>query len=189
MSEKLSLKVLNEKIQKLENKCSGSSSEPQVVKIKMQPGYEDLLPVFSKPGDAGRDLKARSVCIWDGVGLTERLTGKGWRMTLTPGKQVLIKTGVFVELPSHLEAQVRPRSGNALKDQLMVTNSPGTIDSNYRGEIGVILFNAGRGEVEIRYGDRIAQMVIANVPETVLLQEHELSESNRGENGFGDSGK
>jgi dUTP pyrophosphatase len=187
MSEKLSLKILNDKINALN--CNPSSSEPRVVKIKMTEGYEELLPVHSKKGDAGRDLKARGVSIWDGTGLQDRLVGMGWRMTLTPGKQVLIKTGVHIELPNDLEAQIRPRSGNALKEQLMVTNSPGTIDCNYRGEIGVILFNAGKNDIEIKYGDRIAQMVIANIPNTVLLEQHQLSDTNRGSTGFGDSGK
>ena len=87
------------------------------------------------------------------------------------------------------EAQIRPRSGLALKHSLMLTNSPGTIDAGYRGEVGVIMYNAGEKDFEIKRGDRIAQMVIAKLPEVKLVEALELSESGRGTGGFGSTGK
>ena len=94
-----------------------------------------------------------------------------------------------MELPVGFEAQIRPRSGLALKHDLMLTNSPGTIDAGYRGEVGVIIYNAGKENFEIKRGDRIAQMVICKLPEVKLVQSEELSDSGRGAGGFGSTGK
>ena len=94
-----------------------------------------------------------------------------------------------MELPVNYEAQIRPRSGLALKHNITLTNSPGTIDAGYRGEVGVIMFNHGPAEFEVKRGDRIAQMVITELPEVELDLVESLSESDRGAGGFGSTGK
>ena len=109
-------------------------------------------------------------------------------VTLAPGDTKLVATGLSIELPSGFEAQIRPRSGLALKHSITLPNSPATIDPGYRGEIRVILQNLGREAFEIHPGDRIAQMVIARY-EAVEWVEGDLSESVRGEGGFGSSGR
>ena len=110
------------------------------------------------------------------------------RVTLEPGSPQLVATGLSIELPPGYEAQIRPRSGLALKHAITLPNSPATIDPGYRGEIRVILLNQGREPYEIQPGDRIAQMVIARY-EPVEWEEGELKESRRGEGGFGSSGR
>ena len=109
-------------------------------------------------------------------------------ITLQPLERTLIKTGLFIELPSGFEAQIRPRSGMALKKGLTVLNTPGTIDADYRGEIGVILINLSNEVTEIKNGDRIAQMVIAKVEQAILREVSVLNESDRGSGGFGSTG-
>ena len=109
-------------------------------------------------------------------------------ITLKPLERTLVKTGLFISLPKGYEAQVRPRSGLAFKNGITVLNTPGTIDADYRGEIGVILVNLSSQDFTIIDGDRIAQMVIAK-HETAIWEEVEnLDETNRGEGGFGSSG-
>ena len=109
-------------------------------------------------------------------------------ITLKPLERTLVKTGLFISLPKGYEAQVRPRSGLAFKNGITVLNTPGTIDADYRGEIGVILVNLSSQDFTINDGDRIAQMVIAK-QETAIWEEVEnLDETNRGEGGFGSSG-
>jgi dUTP pyrophosphatase len=110
------------------------------------------------------------------------------RVTLQPGTPHLVATGLSIELPPGYEAQIRPRSGLALKHAITLPNSPATIDPGYRGEIRVILLNQGREPYEIQSGDRIAQMVIARY-EPIEWEEGELNESRRGEGGFGSSGR
>jgi len=136
----------------------------------MMPGCSDLIPAKAHADDAAFDLKSRA------------------DMSVPVNKSTLIPTGVFIELPVNYEAQVRPRSGLALKHNITLTNSPGTIDAGYRGEVGVIMFNHGPEAFEIKRGDRIAQMVIAELPEVELLTVDELSDSLRGSGGFGSSG-
>ena len=109
-------------------------------------------------------------------------------ITLKPLERTLVKTGLFISLPEGYEAQIRPRSGLAFKNGITVLNTPGTIDADYRGEIGVILVNLSSQDFTINDGDRIAQMVIAK-HETAIWEEVEnLDETNRGEGGFGSSG-
>jgi dUTP pyrophosphatase len=109
--------------------------------------------------------------------------------TLAPGETKLVSTGLAIELPPGFEAQVRPRSGLALKHSITLPNSPATIDPGYRGEIRVILQNLGREAFEIRPGDRIAQMVIARYEAVEWVEEGALSDTTRGEGGFGSSGR
>jgi len=110
-------------------------------------------------------------------------------VTLAPGDTKLVPTGLSIELPPGFEAQIRPRSGLALKHSITLPNSPATIDPGYRGEIRVILQNLGRTTFEIHPGDRIAQMVIARYEAVEWIEGDNLSESVRGEGGFGSSGR
>jgi dUTP pyrophosphatase len=150
-------------------------SEPFVrVQIKRVEGNEDLcLPVQATAGSAGFDLQAA---------LSEAYT-------LYPGKRALIPTGIMLALPEGYEAQVRPRSGLALKHGITLLNTPGTIDADYRGEIGVILINLGDEPYTIRRGDRIAQLVIQKLPSVLWEETEELPPTSRGSGGFGSTGR
>ena len=128
------------------------------------------LPLQANPGDAGMDLYSIEA------------------VEIPAGEAKLIKTGLQIELPKGTEAQVRPRSGLALKHSVTVLNSPGTIDEGYRGEIGVILINHGKETFHVEPAMRIAQMVIAHVPTVQLTEVEVLSETVRGTSGFGASG-
>ena len=133
----------------------------------------NALPTYETSASAGLDIRAY---------LEEKIT-------LLPGERKLIKTGLFIEIPEGYEVQVRPRSGLALKNGITVLNSPGTIDADYRGEIGVILINHSTENFEINSGDRIAQLVFAKVEQAVWNVSESLSETERGEGGFGSTGK
>lgn len=141
------------------------------IKIVMHQDCEDLQPKKAHWDDAAYDLRSRV------------------EMVLPPKKSVVVPSGTYIELPVGYEAQIRPRSGLALKHNLMLTNSPGTIDAGYRGEIGVIMYNAGEVEFPVNRGDRIAQMVICKLPDVELELSNELSTTDRGEGGFGSTGK
>lgn len=130
------------------------------------------LPKYETAASAGMDLRAN---------LTESIV-------LKPLERILVKTGLFIELPIGYEAQVRPRSGLALKKGVTVLNSPGTIDADYRGEIGVILVNLSGEDFVIENGERIAQLVIAKYEQAELIEVNELSETQRGAGGFGSTG-
>ncbi len=133
------------------------------------------LPAYETTGSAGMDLRAA-------IGANEVLT-------LEPGARVLVPTGLKIALEPGFEAQVRPRSGLALKHGITTLNSPGTIDSDYRGELGVILINHGQQAFEIKRGERIAQMVIARHEQAVISVASTLDETERGEGGFGSTGR
>jgi dUTP pyrophosphatase len=107
---------------------------------------------------------------------------------LNPGDRALVKTGLLLEIPSGFECQVRPRSGLALKKGLTVLNTPGTIDADYRGEVGVILINLSQDEVTIEDGERIAQLVFTKFEQATWMESKELSETERGAGGFGSTG-
>ncbi len=141
------------------------------VKIVVKEGCEDLVPKKAHHDDAAFDLRS----------CTE--------MVLPKGETVVVPTGMFMELPYGYEAQVRPRSGLALKHSLLIPNSPGTIDAGYRGEVGVIMYNGGHADFAVKRGDRVAQMVICKLPEVELEIVGELTDSLRGEGGFGSTGK
>ena len=108
---------------------------------------------------------------------------------IAPGERMLVPTGIAIALPAGYEAQIRPRSGLALKHGLTLLNSPGTVDSDYRGEVGVLLVNLGEKAVAISRGDRIAQMVVQRLPDSRLAEAEALPESARGAGGFGHTGK
>ena len=143
------------------------------VRILRLPHSEGLtIPHYATEGSAGLDLLA--ACSSD--------------VTILPGERELIPTGFCIEIPTGFEAQVRARSGLALKRGLGIPNAPGTVDSDYRGEVCVILINWGNESQTIRRGERIAQMVIAPVVRADLIEGTALSETSRGAGGFGHSG-
>lgn len=109
-------------------------------------------------------------------------------INIAPGKRELIPTGLFIELPEGHEAQIRPRSGLALKHGITVLNSPGTIDADYRGEIKVLLINHGENEFVVQNGERIAQMIVARHETVAWTASEELTETERGAGGYGSSG-
>ena len=142
------------------------------MKINIVNKSNNPLPGYSTDHSAGMDLRAN---------LTEP-------KTLKPLERALIPTGLYIELPVGFEAQIRPRSGLALKKGLSVLNTPGTIDADYRGEIGVILINLSNEEVTIESGERICQMVIAKHEQGNLVEVELLNETDRGAGGFGSTG-
>ena len=143
------------------------------VGIKKLPHALDLpLPHYATPGSAGLDL----------------LAAVDAEMVIEPGKRAAVPTGIAIELPLGVEAQVRPRSGLALNQGITCLNAPGTIDSDYRGEIKAILINHGDQPFKISRGMKIAQMVIARHEQAALVEVDALSESERGTGGFGSTG-
>ena len=129
-----------------------------------------VLPSYAHPSDAGMDLRSVD------------------DLTLAPGQRALVHTGLVMLLPPLYEAQVRPRSGLALKNGVTVLNTPGTIDSGYRGEVGVILINLGQAAFDVRKGDKIAQMVIAPVTQPNIEETDVVDETDRVSGGFGSTG-
>ena len=144
-------------------------TEVKIMRLANGEGLE--LPSYATSGAAGLDLRAADAAI------------------LKPGARALIATGLAIALPMNHEAQVRPRSGLAVKHGVTVLNAPGTIDEDYRGEIKVPLINHGAEDFVIKRGDRIAQMVIAPVTHARLIEVASLDETPRGAGGFGSSGK
>ena len=143
-----------------------------MIKIKVVNRGHQQLPAYATPQSAGMDLRAN---------LSEPIT-------LHPMERRLIPTGLHIALPEGYEAQVRPRSGLALKHGLTVLNTPGTIDADYRGEIGVVLINLSQEDFVINDGERIAQMVIARHEQGDLVVVEELDQTGRGEGGYGHTG-
>ena len=142
------------------------------MQIKIINKTQHELPHYETIASAGMDLRAN---------IQEPIT-------LQPLERTLVKTGLFIELPIGFEAQVRPRSGLAFKKGITVLNSPGTVDADYRGEIGVILVNLSNEAFVIENGERIAQLIIAKHERAEWIQVQDLSETSRGEGGFGSTG-
>ena len=142
------------------------------VEVKVMNKGNQLLPSYATMLSAGADLRAN---------ISEPIV-------LQPMERKLIGTGLSIALPEGLEAQVRPRSGLALKHGITVLNTPGTIDADYRGEIGVILINMSNEAFTVNPGERIAQMVIAEHAQAIFMPTDSLDETERGEGGFGHSG-
>jgi dUTP pyrophosphatase len=138
------------------------------VLITASPGFE---PVYAKPGDAGADLRSTKA------------------LTVPAGARVMVPTGVSIALPQGYVGLVHPRSGLAAKHGITVLNTPGTIDAGYRGEILVILFNSSETDFEVSVGDRIAQLLIQTVELARFVAVDKLPETERGETGFGSSGR
>lgn len=142
------------------------------VRIKMINNSKNPLPGYATPGSSGMDLRAN---------LEEPIT-------LLPRQRELIPTGIFVQIPEGYEIQVRPRSGLAIKNGITCVNSPGTVDSDYRGELKVILINLSDEAHTIHHSDRIAQMVVSKVEKGILDIVESLDETERGQGGFGHTG-
>ena len=140
------------------------------IKVINASRYE--LPKHATSGSAGIDLRSNE----------EYIT------FIDPFGRALVHTGIHIELPQGYEAQIRPRSGLALKKGITVLNSPGTIDSDYRGEIGVILYNSSKEHAVVNPGERIAQMVIAKYERAELIDVNSINETDRGDGGFGHTG-
>jgi dUTP pyrophosphatase len=146
------------------------------IRIARLPHSEGIdLPSYGTAGAAGMDLRAA--------------VADGDELVIQPGARALVPTGLTIAVPAGYEAQVRPRSGLALKHGITCLNSPGTIDSDYRGEVGVILANLGAEPFTIRRGDRIAQMVVAAYAQVAWQESDSLDETQRGQGGFGSTGK
>ena len=146
-------------------------TEPVGVRLKRLPHGHGLdLPVYATSGAAGMDVLAAE------------------NLTLKPGHRHAVATGLAVAIPQGYEIQVRPRSGLALKHGITVPNTPGTIDSDYRGELKVIMINHGADDFAITRGDRIAQLVLAPVTQAAWEEVEELDDTDRGEGGFGSTG-
>lgn len=149
-----------------------SPNHAEIEVIRFPHGEGLPLPAYETPGAAGMDL----------------LAAVEEDIVIEPGKRFAVPTGLGIALPEGFEAQVRPRSGLALKQGITVANAPGTVDSDYRGEVKVILINLGQDPVTITRGMRIAQMVIAPVTRGVWKEVKALSETSRGAGGFGSTG-
>ena len=146
------------------------------LRILRLPHAEGLaLPAYETAGSAGMDLRAA--------------VPEDAPMTLEPGARALVPTGLKIALEQGWEAQIRPRSGLALRHGISAPNTPGTIDSDYRGEVGVILINLGQEPFVIHRGDRIAQMVIAAVAQATVVEVETLDDTARGNGGFGSTGR
>lgn len=143
------------------------------MKVKVVNKSRHDLPSYSTAASAGMDLRAN---------INESIV-------LKPLERIIVKTGIFIELPVGFEAQVRPRSGLAFKKGITVLNSPGTVDADYRGEVGVILVNLSSEDFIIEDGERIAQMVIAKHEQAEWTHVEILDESERGDGGFGSTGE
>jgi len=136
------------------------------------------LPVYATAGAAGADIRAN-------LALEDRAAG----FTLAPMQRAIVPTGLRIEIPLGYEVQIRPRSGLALKHGITLPNTPGTIDSDYRGPLGVLLVNLGADPYTIAHGDRIAQMIVAPVVQARFEVTSTLSETARGTGGFGSTGR
>ena len=150
-------------------------SDPVQIRVMREDGFDPSVPLpsYGTPGAAGADLRAN---LPDGD------------ITLAPGERALIKTGLRIEIPEGFEVQLRPRSGLALKHGITLPNAPGTIDSDYRGPLGVIVMNAGDAPFTIEHGARIAQMVVAPVLQARFTVTDALNDTARGAGGFGSTG-
>ena len=151
-----------------------------IIKLKRLDGADPkiALPAYETEGSAGADIRAN-------LPDDQRATG----LTLAPGQRALVPTGLSMEIPMGFEVQVRPRSGLALKHGVTCLNTPGTIDSDYRGPVGVILVNLGDAPFDVRHGDRIAQIVIAPVTQAGFAETDSLGDTARGAGGFGSTGQ
>lgn len=143
----------------------------EVLRISPPRGEPLPLPAYATDGSAGLDLRADA------------------KVALAPGERALVPTGISLAIPAGFEGQVRPRSGLALREGITCLNTPGTVDSDYRGEVSVILVNLGQKAVTVQRGDRIAQLVLASVERGELVESAALPQTGRGGGGFGHTGR
>ncbi len=160
--------------QQMDHMNTRASFQPSLKLVRLENGAGIDLPAYETTGAAGMDLRAA-------VPADEPLT-------LKPGTRALVPTGFIFEVPQGFEAQIRPRSGLAIKNGITCLNTPGTVDSDYRGEVKVILANLGQEDFVIERGMRIAQMVIAPVTQVAVFEVTETSDTARGTGGFGSTG-
>jgi dUTP pyrophosphatase len=156
----------------IEHITNPATSALDVTRVRIINKSRHQLPAYATAHSAGMDLRANL----------------GTPIVLASGQRALIPTGLFLELPEGTEAQVRPRSGLALKHGVTVLNAPGTIDADYRGEVGVLLINHGSEPFEVKDGERIAQLVVANYTRVVFNEVDDIRATERGAGGFGHSG-
>jgi dUTP pyrophosphatase len=161
--------IIRQQQEIIERLTQKTTEESYVLNVKLL-SETSQLPQYAHEGDVGLDLFSTS------------------KIVIQPGKSALISTGISIQLPPETEAQIRPRSGLALKHQVTVLNSPGTIDQGYRGEIGVILINHGKLPFQVEIGMKIAQMVIKPVLSVKVRNVEQLDETPRGAGGFGSTG-
>ena len=150
-------------------------NQPLKIRItRVESGLKDIpLPAYATRGSSGMDIYAS---VEDDL-------------HLQPGETTLVPTGIRIAVPEGFEAQVRPRSGLAIKHEIGILNSPGTIDSDYRGEVKIVITNFGKKEFIVRRGDRVAQLVISPVVRAIWEEVNSIDETERGEGGFGHTGK
>lgn len=148
------------------------------MRVKIVNKSSNPLPTYSTEYSAGMDLRAN---LKDKEGNDEVIS-------IAPGERVLIPTGLYLEIPYGYEGQIRPRSGLAVKYGITVLNTPGTIDSDYRGEVCVCLINHGNDTFDVHHGDRIAQIVFAQLEQAILFEDVKLTDTKRGDGGFGHTG-
>lgn len=149
-------------------------SNPVIGFLRLPHGADITLPVYETSGSAGMDLRAA--------------IGEGETLTIDAGERTLVPTGFIFEIPQGFEVQIRPRSGLAFKNGVTCLNTPGTIDSDYRGEVKIILANLGQKSFEITRGMRVAQMVVAPVVQAEVKEIDAISDTVRGAGGFGSTG-
>jgi dUTP pyrophosphatase len=159
---------------KQRNRTAAAKPALAVKVVRLPHGRGLPLPAYQSDGAAGMDLLAA--------------VAKDAPLMLAPGARALVPTGLVLELPKGCEAQVRPRSGLALRHGVTVLNSPGTIDSDYRGEVGVLLVNLGDEPFTIQRGERIAQLVVQGVERAELVEARSIAKTQRGAGGFGSTG-
>lgn len=160
------------------------------MKVQVIKSTRNELPVYETVGSAGCDLRAELSLIQNKFlfnSETRSIEGQA-TVIIYPGGRALIPTGLQIALPQGYEARIQPRSGLALKNGISVLNTPGCIDSDYRGDIGVILVNHGTSPFEVKQGDRIAQMIISKVEQAEFVQVDTLNDTERGAGGFGHTG-
>ena len=160
------------------------------MKVQVIKSTRNELPVYETVGSAGCDLRAELSLIQNKFlfnSETRTIEGQA-TVIIYPGGRALIPTGLQIALPQGYEARIQPRSGLALKNGISVLNTPGCIDSDYRGDIGVILVNHGTSPFEVKQGDRIAQMIISKVEQAEFVQVDTLNDTERGAGGFGHTG-
>lgn len=151
-----------------------------LIKVKIKNESSNPLPAYGTKGSAAQDVQAY---------IPSKGNGEQRSIIIEPGERALVPTGLFLEIPEGFELQVRPRSGLALKHGITVLNSPGTIDSDYRGELGIILVNTSKEQYKVLHSERIAQISLYPTYTIDWEETTELEETERGEGGFGSTGK
>ena len=170
---KLFGRAWNEKLKDLKPLIETNAMEKPIIKCIQLPHAKNLpLPSYQTQGAAGMDVR---------VALTKEIT-------LAPGERSLVPTGLIMAIPQGYEVQIRPRSGLAIKHGITMVNSPGTIDSDFRGEIYLIVINHGQQAFTVKHGDRMAQMVVQKIHQAEIVQTNEVDQTQRGHGGFGSTG-